>query len=162
MLGHMLRSWCALHRPAMLGCLWMAVLLGALTWLDFRNGGIFLIPPFAATLTILVYQPDVSIAQPVAVVCGSLLGAAIGTVLSVLFGFGPGVALLAALTAMIMLPLLRVLHPPGVALAMCPALLHTGAWFAILVVLPFTLAAVISCAVLSRLLSTWPRYPASF
>src|ERR1700686_1954272 len=66
--------------------------------LDFRDGGIFLIPPFAATLTILVYQPNVSIAQPVAVVCGSLLGAAIGTVLTVLLGFGPRVALLAALT----------------------------------------------------------------
>jgi hypothetical protein len=66
------------------------------------------------------------------------------------------------LTAMIMLPLLRVFHPPGVALAMCPALLHCGAWFAILVVLPFTLAAVISCAVLSRLVSSWPRYPAPF
>jgi hypothetical protein len=44
---------------------------------------------------------------------------------------------------------------------MCPAL-HCGAWFAILVVLPFTLAAVISCAVLSRLVSSWPRYPAPF
>jgi CBS-domain-containing membrane protein len=96
------------------------------------------------------------------VVCGSLFGAAIGTVLSVLLGFGPGVALLAALTAMIMLPLLRVFHPPGVALAMCPALLHCGAWFAILVVLPFALAAVISCAVLSRFVSSWPRYPAPF
>jgi hypothetical protein len=150
-----------MHRPAILGCLWMAGLLGALTWFDFRDGGTFLIPPFAATLTILVYQPNVSIAQPIAVVCGSLLGAAIRTVLSVLLGFGPGVALLAALTAMIMLPLLRVSHPPGVALAMCPAL-HCGAWFAILVVLPFTLAAVISCAVQSRLLTSWPRYPARF
>jgi len=33
----------------------MAVLLGALTWVNLRDGGIFLIPPFAATLTILVY-----------------------------------------------------------------------------------------------------------
>jgi CBS-domain-containing membrane protein len=162
MLGRMLRSWCTLHRPAILGCLWMAVLLGSLTWLDFRDGGIFVFPAFAATLTILVYQPNVSIAEPIAVVCGSLLGATIGAVLSVLVGFGPGVALLAALTAMIMLPLLRVFHPPGVALAMCPALLHCGAWFAILVVLPFTLAAVISCAVLSRFVSSWPRYPAPF
>lgn len=158
----MLRSWCTLHRPAILGCLWTAVLLGSLTCLDFRDGGIFLIPPFAATLTILVYQPNVSIAQPIAVVCGSLLGASIGTVLSVLIGFGPGVALLAALSAMIMLPLLRVFHPPGVALAMCPALLHSGAWFVILVVLPFTLTAVISYAVLSRLVGGWPRYPAAF
>jgi len=160
--GRMLKSWCTLHRPTMLGFLWMAVLLGSLTWLDFRDGGIFLMPPFAATLTILVYQPNVSIAQPVAVVCGSLLGAAIGTGLSLLLGFGPGVALLAALTVVIMLPLLRVFHPPGIALATCPALLHCGAWFAILVVLPFTLAAVISRAVLSRLVSSWPRYPAAF
>ena len=162
MLGRMLKSWCTLHRPDMLGCLWMAVLLGSLTWLDFRDGGLFLIPPFAATLTILVYQPNVSIAQPIAVVCGSLFGAAIGTVLTVLLGFGPGIALLAALTAMIVLPMLRVFHPPAVALAMCPALLHPGVWFAILVVLPFTLAAVISRAMLSRLVSTWSRYPAPF
>jgi fluoroacetyl-CoA thioesterase len=27
---------------------------------------------------------------------------------------------------------------------------------------PFTLTAVISCAVLSRLISSWPRYPAPF
>ena len=140
----------------------MAVLLGPLAWLDFRDGGLFLIPPFAATLTILVYQPNVSIAQPIAVVCGSLFGAAIGTALSVLLGFGPGIALLAALTAVVILPLLRVFHLPGVALAMCPALLHSGAWFAILVVLPFTLAAVISRAVLSRLVSSWSRYPAPF
>jgi hypothetical protein len=45
---------------------------------------------------------------------------------------------------------------------MCPALLHSGAWFAIQVVLPFTLSAVISRAVLSRLVSNWPRYPAPF
>ena len=73
----------------------MAVLLGSLAWLDFRDGGLFLVPPFAATLTILVYQPNVPIAQPIAVVCGSLFGAAIGTVLSALLGFGHGVALLA-------------------------------------------------------------------
>jgi hypothetical protein len=55
--------------------------------------------------------------------------------LSLLLGFGPGVALLAPLIAMIMLPLLLVFHPPGVAVAMCPALLHSGAWSAIRVVL---------------------------
>ncbi|MFK4727385.1 CBS-domain-containing membrane protein [Bradyrhizobium niftali] len=162
MLGRMLRSRCTLHRPDMLGCLRMAVLLGSLNWLDFRDGGLFLIPPFAATVTILVHQPNVPIAQPIAVVFGSVFGAAIGTVFSVLLGLGPGTALLAALTAMIILPLLRVFHPPAVALAMCPALLHSGTWFAIQVVLPFTLSAVISRAALSRLIRNWPRYPAPF
>jgi membrane protein YqaA with SNARE-associated domain len=64
----------------------MAVLLGALS---FREGRIFLIPPFAATLTMLVHQPGVAIAQPVVVVCGSVFGTMIGTVLALLLGFGP-------------------------------------------------------------------------
>ena len=155
MLGRVLKSWSTLHHPDILGCLWMAVLLGFLTWLDFRDGGLFLIPPFAATLTVLVYPPNVPIAQPIAVVFGSVFGAAIGIVLSVLLGFGPGIALLAALTAMIILPLLRVSHPPAVALAMCPALLHSGPRFAFVVVLPFTLVAVISRSGLSCLVSNW-------
>ncbi|WP_225705848.1 HPP family protein [Bradyrhizobium cenepequi] len=162
MLDRVLKSWCTLHRPDIFGCPWMAGLLSFLTWLHFRDVGLFLIPPFAATLTILVYLPNVPIAQPIAVVFGSVFGAAIGTVLSVVLGFGPGTALLAALAAMIILPLLRVFHPPAVALAMCPALLHSGPWFAFPVVLPFTLVAVISRAVLSRLVSNWSQYPAPF
>jgi CBS domain-containing membrane protein len=138
----------------------MAVLLGAVAWLDLRGGGIFLVPPFAVTIVILVYMPDVSIAQPFAVVCGSVSGAAIGTVLSLFLGFGPGTAMAAALTAMIALPLLRAFHPPAVALAMCPPLLHSGSWFAVEVVLPFTLAAVVSAALMSRLLPGRPQYPA--
>jgi CBS-domain-containing membrane protein len=160
MLGRIITRWGTSHRPAVLGCLWMAVLLGGLAWLDLRRGGIFLVPPFAATMTILLYLSDVSIAQPFAIVFGSTLGAAIGTVLGWFLGFGPGVAVLAALTALIALPLLRAYHPPGVALAMYPPLLHPGLWFAVQVVLPFTLVAVISAALMSRLLRSWPRYPA--
>jgi CBS domain-containing membrane protein len=78
----------------------MAGLLGVLTWLDLLDGAIFLIPPFAATLTILVYLPHTPIAQPVAVICGSVFGAATGTVLSLVLGSGAGVAMLAALAAM--------------------------------------------------------------
>lgn len=70
MLSGILTSWFTLHRPAALGSLWMAVPLGALTFLDLRDGGILLIPPSAATLTVLVHQPNVSIAQPIAVVGG--------------------------------------------------------------------------------------------
>jgi CBS-domain-containing membrane protein len=138
----------------------MAVLLGILVWLDRRHDGIFLVPPFAATMTILLYLPNVSIAQPFAIVIGSTSGAAIGTLLSFAFGFGPGIAMAAALIALIALPLLRAYHPPGVALAMYPALLHSGPWFAGRVVLPFTLAAVVSAALMSRKLRGWPRYPA--
>ena len=159
LLARLLAHWGSAHYPSVPACVWMAVLLGALAWLDHAGGGVFLVPPFAATLTILIYLPQVSIAQPLAVVCGSVAGAALGTGLSMMLGFGPGVALLAALAAMIALPLLRVFHPPGIALAMYPALLHPGPLFALDVVLPFTLAAVISAALLSRWLPGFPRYP---
>lgn len=159
MLSRIISSMSTLHRPAVLGCLWMAVLLGALTWLDLRDGTIFLLPPFAATLTILVYLPNTPVARPITVVCGSVFGAATGTVFSLVLGSGAGVAMLSALAAMIMLPMLRVFHPPGAALAMCPALLHLGPWFSVEVVLPFTLVAVISWALISRQLRWLPRYP---
>ena len=151
--------WGASHRPPGLGALWMAVLLGGLVLLDLRHGGVFLVPPFAATMTILLYLPEVAIAQPFAIVVGCTLGAAIGTALSAVLGFGPVIAMVAALTALIALPLLRAFHPPGVALAMFPALLHPGVWFAVEVVLPFTLVAVTSAAAMSRLLRSWPQYP---
>jgi CBS-domain-containing membrane protein len=114
-----------------------------------------LLPPFAATLTILVYLPNAPVGRPVAVVCGSVLGAAIGTVLCLFLGAGGDVASLAAVTTMVLLPLFRVFHPPGVALAMCPALLHLGVLFPIEIVLPFTLAALMSWAMINRLLEGW-------
>ena len=160
MLDRIIAQWGTPHRPALPGFLWMAVLLGGLVWLDRCHDGIFLVPPFAATLTILIYLPSVWIAQPFALIVGSTCGAAIGTAASALLGSGPVIATAAALAALVMLPLLRAYHPPGVALAMYPALLHPGAWFAAAVVLPFTLVAVISAALMSRALRRWPPYPA--
>ena len=67
--------------------------------------------------------------QPSRGVHGSLFSAAIGGVLGAL-RLVPGVlALLAALTAMIILPLLQVFRHNPVALAICPALFAFGAWF---------------------------------
>jgi CBS domain-containing membrane protein len=160
MLKHLVTQWGAGPRPTVPGILWIGVLLGGMAWLGNRHGGVFLVPPFAATMSILLYLPAVSIAQPYAVVVGSTLGATIGTVIALVLGGGPDVALGAALVALAALPLLRAYHPPGVALAMYPALLHPGFWFPVQVVLPFSLAAVISAAIMSRTVAHWPRYPA--
>jgi HPP family len=105
MLIRIVAHWGASQRPPLVGVMWMVVLLGILVWLDDPHEGMFLVPPFAATMSILLCLPNVPIAQPFAVVVGSVLGAAIGTVLSMLLGFGPGVAMVAALTALIALPL---------------------------------------------------------
>jgi CBS-domain-containing membrane protein len=72
-LGRVITGWGAQYRPTLPGCLWMAVLLGALVWLDLRRNGIFLVPPFATTMTVLLYLPDVPTAQPFAIVTGSPL-----------------------------------------------------------------------------------------
>jgi CBS domain-containing membrane protein len=160
MLVRTLAVWGTSQRPTLAGVLWMAGLLGVLVWLSGLHDRIFLVPPFAVTLTTLLYLPNAASAQPFAVIVGSTTGAAIGTLLSLLLGFGPGVAMLAALASLVVLPLLRAYHPPGIALAMFPPLLHPSWWFAVQAVLPFTLAAVVSAAVMSRLLRSWPLYPA--
>jgi CBS-domain-containing membrane protein len=78
MLARIVAHWGASQRPALAGVMWMVVLLGILVWLDDQHKAIFLVPPFAATMSILLYLPSVSLAQPFAVVVGSVLGAAIG------------------------------------------------------------------------------------
>ena len=71
-------------------------------------------------------------------------------------------AILAAVMAFFVLNLIRAYHAPGIALAMYPLLLHPGHWFPMAVVLPFTLAAVGSSTLLSRLDRNWPKYPKPF
>ena len=120
--------------------------------------GLFLVPPFGATLTILLMLPDASVAQPYALIAGSVVGASVGTLLS-LFAHGSLMAILAAVAAFGIVNFIHAYHPPGVALAMYPLLLHPGHWFPLAVVLPFTVIAAGSAALLSRLIGPWPAYP---
>jgi len=133
-------------------------MFAVLAGLEDNRIGLFLIPPFGATLTILLSLPEASVAQPYAVVAGSVVGAAVETLLS-LFSRGSAMAVLAAVLAFGAVNLIRAYHPPGVALAMYLVLLHPGRWFPLAVVLPFTLFAAGSAALLSRLVARWPAYP---
>jgi CBS domain-containing membrane protein len=119
-----------------------------------------LVPPFGATLTILMLLPDAAVAQPYALIVGSVCGAAVGTGIS-LFGSSVGMAVLAMIAAFLVISLIHAYHPPGVALASIPVLFHPGHWFPLLVVLPFTAAAVGSAAAMSKWLRGWPKYPKS-
>lgn len=133
----------------------MFALLAAL---DANRIGLFLAPPFGATLSILLRLPEAEIAQPYALIVGSVAGAAVGTLFS-LVARNLGMAVLAAVAAFVVINLIRAYHPPGVALALYPLLLPTGHWFPLAVVLPFTVVAVASAAVLSRRVARWPAYP---
>jgi CBS-domain-containing membrane protein len=84
------------------GYLWVAVMFGLLTALEANRIGVFLVPAFGATLTILMLLPDTPVAQPYALIVGSVCGAAVGTGVS-LFGSGLGMAVLAMISAFVLI-----------------------------------------------------------
>lgn len=151
-------SWGTKPTYNVVGYLWVAAMFGVLAALEANRVGLYLVPPFGATLSILLLLPESAIAQPYALIAGSVVGASVGTVIS-LFARGLGMAVLAAVVAFGVISLIRAYHPPGVALAIYPLLLHPGHWFPLLVVLPFTAVAVGSAALLSKLVEKWPAYP---
>lgn len=129
-----------------------------LAWLETSRIGLYLVPPFGATLSILLLLPESPIAQPYALIAGSVAGAAVGTAASLVFN-GLAAAAGAAVVAFGVISVIRAYHPPGVALAIYPILLHPSHWFPLSVVLPFTVVAVCSAALLSRRVRAWPPYP---
>lgn len=133
-------------------------MFGVLAALEANKIGFYLVPPFGATLSILLLLPDAAIAQPYAVIVGSVVGASAGTVVS-LFARGLVMAVLALVIAFAVINALHAFHPPGVALAIYPLLLHPGNWFPVVVVLPFTATAIGSAVLLSRFVKGWPKYP---
>jgi len=152
------RSWGTNSRLNIAEYFWILSMLGLLACLEDDRIGLYLIPPFAATLTILLGLPEAPVAQPYALIAGSVVGASVGTLLS-LFSRGALMAILAAVAAFAIINLIHAYHPPGVALAMYPVLLHPGHWFPLTVVFPFTVVAAGSAALLSKLVREWPAYP---
>jgi CBS-domain-containing membrane protein len=152
------RSWGTKSRLNIAEYLWILSMFGVLAGLENNQIGLYLIPPFGATLTILIDLLQAPVAQPYALVAGSVVGASGGTLLS-LFSRGSFMAILAAVLAFGIIKLIHAYHPPGVALAMYPLLLHPGHWFPLSVVLPFTVIAAGSAALLSGLVRKWPAYP---
>ena len=84
------------------GYLSVAVMFGLLTALEANRIGVFLVPAFGATLTNLKLLPDTPVAQPYALIVGSVCGAAVGTGVS-LFGSGLGMAVLAMISAFVLI-----------------------------------------------------------
>ena len=103
-------------------------MFGVLAALEANRIGLYLIPPFGATLSILFLVPDAAIAQPYALIVGSVAGASIGTLMS-LFARGLGVAVLAAVVAFGVMTLLRAYHLPGLRLPSTPCHFIPGTGF---------------------------------
>lgn len=153
-----LESWGTRMNFSVSAYLWFLCMLAVLATLQRDRVGLFLVPPFLTTLTILHLLPDSAIAQPYPVIFGSVVGAGIGTMMAAISHSTWSIVCAAGL-AFVVIHLLRAYHPPAVALSLYPSLLHPSVWFPLRVVLPFTVIAVVSAAVLCRLLPGWPKYP---
>ena len=93
--SRIVQSWGTKATFNLAGCLWMAGMFGVLAALEANRIGLYLVPPFGATLSILYLVPDAEIAQPYALIVGSVAGASIGTLMS-LFARGLDVVVVAA------------------------------------------------------------------
>ena len=82
-MGHLcstvVRCWGTRPTLRLGGYLWVTAMFGLLAFLEANRIGVFLVPPFGATLTILMLLPDTPVAQPYALIVGSVCGAAVGT-----------------------------------------------------------------------------------
>lgn len=92
------RCWGTRPNLHVSGYLWVTAMFGVLAFLEANRIGIFLVPPFGATLTILMLLPDAAVAQPYALIAGSVGGAAVGTGVS-FFGRGVALSVLAMIVA---------------------------------------------------------------
>lgn len=151
-------NWLYNEKISLAKVVWFAVIILLLAYLEGSTKFIWLVPPFSATLSILILLPKSPIAQPIPVIVGSTLGAVFGTIVSLML-HGPVYAALAAVAMVFILPALRIYHPPAIALSMYPLLLHTGIFFPVIVVLPFTFISVVTCYMMSRLFKSWGQYP---
>ncbi len=142
------------------GYVWFGLMLGLVAVPDGQPGvlRVLLVPPFAATLSIVLRLSKQDVAQPAPVVLGSTLGATVGTILSFAV-HGPIWAVVAAGVTFVLLSAVRIYHPPALALSMYPLLLRPSVLFPLLPVATFTLIAVGTASVLSRHVSGWPTYP---
>ena len=73
------RCWGTRPTLRLSGYLWVAAMFGVLAVLEANRIGVFLVPPFGATLTIFTLLPGAQVAQPYALIVGSVCGAAVGT-----------------------------------------------------------------------------------
>lgn len=153
-----LDAWGTRMKFSVSAYLWFLFMLAVLATLQRDRIGLFLVPPFLTTLTILHLLPESPIAQPYPVIVGSTVSAGIGTVMAMLSRSTWAIVGATGL-AFIVIHLLRAYHPPAVALSLYPSLLHPSVWFPLRVVLPFMIVAVVSAAALCRVLPGWPRYP---
>jgi CBS domain-containing membrane protein len=82
----------------------------------------FLVAPMGASAVLVYAVPASPLAQPWPVIGGNMLSVSVGLICAVLLGHGALAAGVAVSLAILLMSLLRCLHPPGGACALLPVL----------------------------------------
>lgn len=113
------------RRECILGCFGAAAGLLGTEWLSrliMGTSNPWLIAPMGASAVLLFATPASPLAQPWSIVAGNLVSALIGITAAALWGHSGQAAGLAVALAIAVMFLLRCLHPPGGAIALCAIL----------------------------------------
>lgn len=142
---------------ALLAGLGSALGVGLLGYLSEITTFIMLMAPFGATCVLLFATPASPVSQPINVVGGHVMCAAIGLIMHFIFPasfVAEGLSVGVAVSAMM---LTRLIHPPAGATALVAYLTATNWWFVLFPVAVGSIALVIVAAVYHRL--TKVTYP---
>lgn len=149
------------HSPwgtALLAGLGSAVGVGLLGYLSEITTFIMLAAPFGATCVLLFGMPTSPVSQPINVVAGHVMAAAIGLVLHFLM---PGSFLAEGLSvglAVSGMMLLRIIHPPAGATALVAYLTATSWWFILFPIAIGSIGLVVIAAIFHPVTkSTYPH-----
>lgn len=90
-----------------------AIAMGIALWLVADNTSMFLLASLGGSTIFLFALTDAEAAQPRALFCGHLAGAAIGIFCFQLFGDALWVSVLAVVLTMVFMKVTRTIHPPA-------------------------------------------------
>jgi CBS-domain-containing membrane protein len=139
------------------------ICIGFLSYLNMSiNGSIWLIPPFGASMVLVMAVPESPLAQPKNLILGHVLSALSGVLIYTLLGqtfyaLGAGVAL-----AIFVMMITNTIHPPAGANPIIVILGGKGISFVLLPVTVGALIIIIFAMIYNKILGrNYPKSPTS-
>lgn len=140
--------------PAVIG---IALLVGLLGLIGRADDHIALFLGFAPSCLLVFLLPEAPVSQPTAVIGGCVTSAFVGVVAAYLLPFTWWTAALTAAVATLAMALLRIIHPPAVAMAVIALSESADWWFVLQPALLASGVIVVAALVWHRV--TGVRYP---
>lgn len=137
----------------------LAIGIGLIALLDESTPLPFLITSFGSTSVMLFFAPEIQYSQPLNIIGGHMIAAAVGLAADALLPDAWWVMGLAVGVSLIAMAFARVMHPPAGANPLIVMLEHPGFEFLLIPVLFGTVALVALAAIVHRLPPKPSAYP---